>query len=276
MALKVRPVIQSEINANLADASNITAIEHREVISDVNDSVFNKLSDTSTDITHGATTVGVAITSLDARVTTIETVPPAPGFISHNDLSSLSSDDHPQYLTNSRGDARYPSLANFNSHTGNTTIHVASNVMQVASFSNSGGFDVNALASNNVIPWDVELIKDPPFTHSNVTLNSTVTVSETAPYHIFGSIVIAAGVNKKFSGFVKIRKNGSVINPGRAGGGYIRDDTSVFQTVLNFSFIMKLNAGEYIEVLVDRASVDIGAMPTVANYSLLNMLKLKL
>lgn len=43
--------------------------------------------------------------------------------INHSVILNLSSDDHPQYLTNTRGDARYPSLISYNSHVDNASIH---------------------------------------------------------------------------------------------------------------------------------------------------------
>jgi len=49
----------------------------------------------------------------------------SPGVTDHGALTGLADDDHLQYLTNARGDARYPSLASFNSHVSDASIHFA-------------------------------------------------------------------------------------------------------------------------------------------------------
>jgi hypothetical protein len=43
----------------------------------------------------------------------------------HGGLTGLLDDDHTQYHTDARGDARYPQLTDYNSHVGDATIHYA-------------------------------------------------------------------------------------------------------------------------------------------------------
>lgn len=47
------------------------------------------------------------------------------GVTAHGDLSGLTNDDHSQYFNQSRGDARYPLLTNYNSHTADANAHHA-------------------------------------------------------------------------------------------------------------------------------------------------------
>ena len=63
---------------------------------------------------HGdrAYTNGLA-SALDARVGTLEATPPG-GVTDHGALTGLADDDHPQYLTQARGDARYYTEAETN------------------------------------------------------------------------------------------------------------------------------------------------------------------
>jgi hypothetical protein len=48
-----------------------------------------------------------AVGSIDERLNDVETAPPGSGVTAHGALTGLADDDHPQYLTQARGDARY-------------------------------------------------------------------------------------------------------------------------------------------------------------------------
>ena len=79
MATKTRANLKSIKDINLADGSNITAVEHREVVNDIIDSQYNKLDDTAFSVIYGGGTVGAtldsnvaSISSIDGRVTALE------------------------------------------------------------------------------------------------------------------------------------------------------------------------------------------------------------
>jgi len=63
--------------------------------------------DLSDYITPGAPLTPDQAAVLAARVTALEATPPGSGVTDHGALTGLGEDDHPQYLTTGRGDARY-------------------------------------------------------------------------------------------------------------------------------------------------------------------------
>lgn len=58
------------------------------------------------------------VAGIDTRVGALEAAPPGGGVTVHGNLSSLDEDDHPQYLNETRGDARYYTQAQVDSALG--------------------------------------------------------------------------------------------------------------------------------------------------------------
>jgi hypothetical protein len=65
---------------------------------------------------------------------------------------------------------------------------VVENDLAVARYRDTGATDINAAATNNLVPWNVEDFEDTVFVHDTATNNSRVQVTEPGPYLVSGSV----------------------------------------------------------------------------------------
>ena len=135
---------------------------------------------------------------------------------------------------------------------------VLSGIMDTVVVRDDTGSNINASASDNLISWDGESVKKgASITHSNVTNNSRMTIHASGTYYSDVRIVFEPNGVSHYRGEVKIRKNGSVVLPHRGvniwdnGGFPIGIDAS---DNMALSFVLDLDVGDYLEVLVDRLS----------------------
>jgi len=138
----------------------------------------------------------------------------------------------------------------------------------LAKLRHSGTDDVNGLATDNIVPWDIEDKKDSVFIHDTVTDNSRIKVLATGTYIAKGGIVVESG--SRYNGFVKLRINGNTSLPERFCTGYARGSAGQDNTTLTFDFMVDLVENDYFEILVDRESTS-SAANMVANMSSLQL-----
>ena len=154
--------------------------------------------------------------------------------------------------------------------------HGTSN-MPAARYHHSGVDDINAAATNNVVPWNGEDFEDGTvFTHDTSTDNSRITVSDAARYLVTGGISVQNATTSSFryNGKVKFRVNNSTTLNVRSQTGYIRQTSGQTETTLMFSLILDLAAGDYFELLVDRENTTIGPANMLPNESSLSIVQL--
>lgn len=151
------------------------------------------------------------------------------------------------------------------------SVPAAKTNMSVLTLRESGGTDMNAASTNNVMPWDIQdkIISD-TFAHDTVTNNSRITLKQAGHYFLTCSINLENSVtsNFRYNGRVKVRINGTTTLNGTSQTGYIRQTSGQTETSLVFSIILTdISANDYIEILVDREVTSSGAADTVANTS---------
>lgn len=133
--------------------------------------------------------------------------------------------------------------------------------------------NLNAVATDNLVPWDVQDFSDDKFVHDTVTNNSRIKVTESAKYLVSGSVNLYS-TSVRYNGILKFRVNGASVLPQTFQPGYIRNNSNQNETSLVFSTILDLTAGDYFEVLIDRES-STGAATMIANSSSLSVVQLK-
>jgi len=133
--------------------------------------------------------------------------------------------------------------------------------------------NINALATDNIVPWDTQDFIDPVFVHDTVTNNSRVQVDADGKYLVSGAISIFS-TGARYNGIVKFRVNGVTALPMTFQPGYIRAASGNNETSLTFSTILELSAGDYFEVLVDRESIGTAAT-MISGASSLSLMQLE-
>ena len=124
------------------------------------------------------------------------------------------------------------------------------------------------------VQWDTEEVKDTSFTHSISTNNSRITVTDDGSYSIKGVINYTGSTsNYRYTSEVAIRVNGSIIKPQKFKGSYIRAFSANSNTGNNYAIVLKLTAGDYIEILTKRIS-DVSGNATITVGTNISMIKL--
>jgi len=99
-----------------------------------------------------------------------------------------------------------------------------------------------------ICSWDVERYKDSPFTHSNSTNNTRLTVDEDGTYQIASSIRVFEDVEARSQSVARILING-VIQAQPYGSSYIRNsgDSSDYWSCVVNPPPLKLSANDYLK-----------------------------
>ncbi len=150
--------------------------------------------------------------------------------------------------------------------------------MLAARYRDTSTTDLNAAATDNIVPWDTEDFEDAAaFTHDTVINNSRVQVLADGKYHVSGAVSVENAVtnNFRYNGRVKFRVNGVTVLPMRFQPGYIRMTSGQTETSLVFSTVLDLNANDYFEVLVDRENTTAGVANMISGQSSLSVVQLK-
>lgn len=101
----VDPAIGVPLLAGVVYAVSSTALRTTGTVGPLTEGQTYNLADV---YVPGAPLTPDQASALAARVTALEATPPGSGVTDHGALTGLGEDDHPQYLTTGRGDARYP------------------------------------------------------------------------------------------------------------------------------------------------------------------------
>ena len=106
-------------------------------------------------------------------------------------------------------------------------------------------------ASPYTIEWDVEDEKDAAFTHSNITNNTKIEVSDTSTYSFGGVLRIFNGNDQRAQPTIKVIVDGT-LQDWSLSSGYIRNSGSASDYwSFNFQFQpVKLTAGQEVELQV--------------------------
>lgn len=148
----------------------------------------------------------------------------------------------------------------------------------VVQLTEASSTNINAAATNNLIPWDTTPtspldIKDTAvFTHSTSTNPSRITVIPTGMFQVWAQAAFTCA-GARYNGLLKLRIDGSTVVDGRAKMGYIRAASGHNEASLFCTWILNLTASQYIEILVDREAIATAATLN-ANQSLFQMIKL--
>jgi len=148
--------------------------------------------------------------------------------------------------------------------------------LPIMTLNHSGSDNLNASASDNVVPWDTEVVKDSSYTHSTVTNNSRVAVTKSGTYIITLGIttVMNPVSNARYQGSARLRANGTTNITDRNISTYARGAGGSNYSEVTTSWIVKLSAGDYFEVLIDRESNRSTAMDMVPNEQSLSIAEL--
>lgn len=112
--------------------------------------------------------------------------------------------------------------------------------------------DVNDLVTSVSIPWDVEDFKDAiAFTHSNTTNPSRIYVIDDGIYELNYMFSIENEDNQRKTIRSRLRKNGSTYVNGSECYSFTYSKFDDNSTHVSSSFLVELNAGDYIEVMVN-------------------------
>ena len=139
----------------------------------------------------------------------------------------------------------------------------------------SGTPNINASATNNFIPWDTQEIYDSDaYTHSTVTNNDNITVTEAGRYLL--AVQVTAGGSdgdSRYMGLQKFRINGTDQDPICAT--YQRHTTGCVDGTGTTVVVLDLNAGDVIDVAWDRGNTTTSAINMRANQSTLSITRLQ-
>jgi len=96
--------------------------------------------------------------------------------------------------------------------------------LATARYRDTSTTNLNATATDNIVPWNTEDFENPKFTHDEVTNNSQIQVTDSGKYLVSGSVnVINTSTNNfRYNGRLKFRINGITTLPQTFQPGYIR------------------------------------------------------
>ncbi|MDX1388815.1 MAG: hypothetical protein R3344_06470 [Acidobacteriota bacterium] len=124
--------------------------------------------------------------------------------------------------------------------------------MPVAVMRHDAGANINAAASDNLVDWTVEVLKDENFySHSTVTNPSRITVARAGRY-LIRTILSFNTLVANYTGAAKVRTNGSTVDPARGKAGVAGGFGGFQESSMVLPVILDLSADDYVEVLVDR------------------------
>lgn len=132
--------------------------------------------------------------------------------------------------------------------------------------------NINAAATDNLIPWDTEDFEEAVYIHDTITNNSRVQVTETSKYLVSGAVTFTS-TSARYNGKLKFRINGATTLTPTFESGYIRAASGHNESSLPFSIILDLAANDYFEVLVDRESTT-GVATMISGASSLSVVQL--
>lgn len=134
--------------------------------------------------------------------------------------------------------------------------------------------NINAAATNNLVSWDTQsLIQGDSISHSTSTNSSRLVANEAGIYYI--SVTVSyTSTQQRYNGRVKLRVNGTTTLGIRGKSGYLRAQTGHDEASLQITnYAIRLEAGDYLEVLIDRESNVTGAVNLSANESYVTMIR---
>ncbi|WP_173021474.1 collagen-like protein, partial [Lewinella sp. W8] len=133
--------------------------------------------------------------------------------------------------------------------------------------------DINASTVDNLIPWETTDFSDPLFSRPTDT---RIQVDSAGLYYVSGGITATSTVgNSRYNGRVKLRINGSTVEPMRSATGYIRVASGQDETTLTWNYFINLNEGDYFEILVDQENTISAVVNTLPGESYLNVVLLE-
>lgn len=142
------------------------------------------------------------------------------------------------------------------------------NEEQVIQVGSSSTIDVNN-ATPTAIPWNIEMFKDvASFTHSNSSNPSRIQVLTNGTYEINYMFSIDNVENQRKTVRSRIRVNGTTYIPRSACYAFTYSSSDDNATLVSSSFLMDMNANDYLEILVNQQTND-GTANLVANENLL-------
>jgi hypothetical protein len=124
----------------------------------------------------------------------------------------------------------------------------------------SGTDNLNATATDNLVPWDTEVFKDTDITHSTVTNNSRWTFDRTSKVLVHCGITVDGSGTPRYQGAVYVRKNGTTTVGEYAVSTYARFTNGIDCAEFQGSWIIEVTAGDYLEFLIDRRGDKTAAM----------------
>lgn len=147
----------------------------------------------------------------------------------------------------------------------------------VAMYRDGSTTDINAAATNNLMPWSIDDITDAQFVHSTSVNTSRIQVHNTGIYEVSGGITCtSATASIRYNGTVKVRADGVTLFPMRAPSGFIHGQSGATDTCLNWAgWILSLTASQYIEFLIDRENTVVGAVTLLAGQSWISIKRLR-
>ena len=117
--------------------------------------------------------------------------------------------------------------------------------------------DANGIA-DLAIEWDVQEIEPVNITHSTGGQNSTITIQSDGVYSFSGAInYYGTTGNYRLTTRVSFMVNGVTL-PSYFDGSYIRASSGSFNSAVNFSILLDLNAGDTVQILSKRLSTVTG------------------
>ena len=142
------------------------------------------------------------------------------------------------------------------------------NEEQVIQVGSASTIDVNNVTPT-AIPWNIEMFKDVvAFIHSNTTNPSRIQVLTNGTYEINYMFSIDNVENQRKTVRSRIRVNGTTYIPRSACYAFTYSSSDDNATLVSSSFLMDMNANDYLEILVNQQTND-GTANLVANENLL-------
>jgi hypothetical protein len=133
-------------------------------------------------------------------------------------------------------------------------------VMPMIQLTHTTPTDINALAANNLVPWDATPnspgnIKDTAvFTHSTTVNPSRIGVLRNGLYRV-DVLISYFSAAVRYNGILKLRIDGTTTLDGRGKMGYVRAGSGHNEASLFLTVSCNLTNGQYVEALVDREAV---------------------
>lgn len=154
-----------------------------------------------------------------------------------------------------------------------STVSIGSSlsVEQVIQVTSSSSMDLNSLTTPVAIPWDNEIINDDTtFSHSNTINPSRITVQDYGIYEINYMFSIENVDNQRKTLRSRLRRNGTTYVDGSASYSFTYSKFDDKSTHVSSSFLVELNANDYIEVMVN-GQTNSGAVNLIPDENLLFM-----